>query len=88
MLRSKFGGISVPDAERLKEPETENARLKMLLAGQVLENEVMKDERSGWRTGSTRAGALHCGQGGERAPGTGRGAHERQCVPLCPSAGP
>ena len=41
--RSKFGGMSVPDAKRLKELETENARLKKLLAEQVLENEVIKD---------------------------------------------
>ena len=41
--RSKFGGMSVPDAKRLKELETENGRLKKLLAEQVLENEVIKD---------------------------------------------
>lgn len=43
LWRSKFGGMSVPDAKRLKELETENARLKKLLAEQVLENEVIKD---------------------------------------------
>jgi putative transposase len=31
------------DAKRLKEPETENARLKKLLAEQMLENEVVRD---------------------------------------------
>ena len=35
--------MSVPDAKRLKELETENSRLKKLLAEQVLENEVIKD---------------------------------------------
>ena len=30
--RSKFGGMSVPDAKRLKELEAENGRLKKLLA--------------------------------------------------------
>ncbi len=30
--RSKFGGMSVPDAKRLKDLESENARLKKLLA--------------------------------------------------------
>lgn len=35
--------MSVPDAKRLKELEIENARLKKLLAEQVLENEVIKD---------------------------------------------
>ncbi|HHW2799868.1 TPA: IS3 family transposase [Pseudomonas aeruginosa] len=43
LWRSKFSGMSVPDAKRLKELETENARLKKLLAEQVLENEVIKD---------------------------------------------
>ena len=43
LWRSKFGGMSVPDAKRLKELETENGRLKKLLAGQGLENEVIKD---------------------------------------------
>ena len=36
LWRSKFGGMSVPDAKRLKELETENGRLKKLLAEQVL----------------------------------------------------
>lgn len=43
LWRSKFGGMSVSDAKRLKELETENTRLKKLLAEQVLENEVIKD---------------------------------------------
>ena len=43
LWRSKFGGMTVPEARRLKELETENGRLKKLLAEQVLENEVIKD---------------------------------------------
>ena len=43
LWRSKFGGMSVPDAKRLKELETENGRQKKLLAEQVLENEFIKD---------------------------------------------
>jgi hypothetical protein len=43
LWRSKFGGLSVPEAKRLKELETENGRLKKLLAEQVLENEVIKE---------------------------------------------
>ena len=43
LWRSKFGGMSVPDAKRLKELETENTRLKKLLAEQMLENEVIRD---------------------------------------------
>ncbi len=36
LWRSKFGGMSVPDAKRLKELEAENTRLKKLLAEQML----------------------------------------------------
>ena len=43
LWRNNFGGMSVPDAMRLKELEIENGRLKKLLAEQVLENEVIKD---------------------------------------------
>ncbi|MBN5006888.1 IS3 family transposase [Stenotrophomonas maltophilia] len=43
LWRSKFGGMSVPDAKRLKDLEAENTRLKKLLAEQVFENDVIKD---------------------------------------------
>lgn len=43
LWRSKFGGMSVPEAKRLKELESENARLKKLLAESLLESEVMKE---------------------------------------------
>ena len=43
LWRSKFGGRSVSDAKRLKELETENARLKKLLAESLLENEVTRE---------------------------------------------
>ena len=43
LWKSKFGGLSVSDAKRLKELETENARLKKLLAKSVPENEVARD---------------------------------------------
>lgn len=43
LWRSKFGGMSVPDAKRLKELESENARLKKLLAESMLENEVVRE---------------------------------------------
>ena len=41
--RSKFGGMDVSDAKRLKALETENARLKKLLAESMLENEVTRE---------------------------------------------
>jgi putative transposase len=43
LWRSKFGGMTVPEAKRLKELETENARLKKLLAESMLENEVSRE---------------------------------------------
>ena len=43
LWRSKFGGMSVSDAKRLRELETENARLKKLLAESVLENEITRE---------------------------------------------
>lgn len=43
LWRNKFGGMSVSDARRLKELETENGRLKRLLANAMLENEVIKE---------------------------------------------
>jgi putative transposase len=43
LWRSKFGGMEVPDAKRLKSLETENARLKKLLAESMLENEVTRE---------------------------------------------
>jgi putative transposase len=43
LWRSKFGGMSVSDAKRLKELEAENGRLKKLLAESVLENEITRE---------------------------------------------
>ncbi len=43
LWRSKFGGMSVPDARRLKELESENPRLKKILAETLLEAEVVKE---------------------------------------------
>lgn len=37
LWRSNFGGMSVSDVKRLKELETENARLKKLLADSLRE---------------------------------------------------
>ena len=43
LWRSKFGGMDVSDAKRLKALEAENARLKKLLAESVLENEITRE---------------------------------------------
>lgn len=43
LWRSKYGGLNVSDAKRLKELSTENTRLKKLLAESLLENEVTRE---------------------------------------------
>jgi putative transposase len=43
LWRSKFGGMDVSDAKRLKALEAENAKLKQLLAEKMLENEVARE---------------------------------------------
>ncbi len=40
---SKFGGMNISDAKRLKELEAENTLLKKLLAESLLENEIAKE---------------------------------------------
>lgn len=41
--RNRFGGLDVPDAKRLKELESENNKLKRLLAEQMLVIEGLKE---------------------------------------------
>jgi len=44
--KSKFGGMDVSDAKRLKALEAENTRLKKLLAETMLDNAMLKDINS------------------------------------------
>lgn len=41
--KAKFGGMSVPDAKRLKALEEENRKLKKLLAETLLDAEAMRE---------------------------------------------
>lgn len=41
--KAKFGGMDVSDARKLKTLETENARLKRLLADAELDKAILKD---------------------------------------------
>jgi putative transposase len=42
-MKAKYGGMDVSDAHKLKALEDENAKLKRLLADQMLDNAVLKD---------------------------------------------
>ena len=41
--RSKYGGLEVSEAKRLKTLEAENRKLKQMLAETMLENQAIKD---------------------------------------------
>lgn len=41
--KAKYGGMSVPDAQRLKALEDENRRLKKLVANLSMDIDVLKD---------------------------------------------
>jgi len=40
--RSKYGGMNVPDAKRLKKLEEENSKLKRMLAEAMLDKDALK----------------------------------------------
>ncbi len=42
-LKSKYGGLEVSDARRLRQLEDENGKLKRLLADSMLDNVILKD---------------------------------------------
>lgn len=41
--KAKYGGMSVSDAKRLKQLEAENAKLKKLLAEEMLNKQALQD---------------------------------------------
>ena len=41
--KSRYGGLEVSEAKRLKALEDENAKLKKLLVGAMLDNAILKD---------------------------------------------
>jgi putative transposase len=42
-LKSRYGGLELSDAQRLRQLEDENGKLKRLLAGSMLDNVILKD---------------------------------------------
>ena len=45
--RKEYGGMRVDQAKRLKELEKENLRLKRLVAGLSLDNQILKEVTEG-----------------------------------------
>jgi transposase-like protein len=45
--RNQYGGMKANDAKRLKALETENGRLKKLVAEQALDNQILKEVVAG-----------------------------------------
>jgi putative transposase len=45
--KSKYGGMELSDAKRLKQLEDENRRLKRLVADQALDNQILKEVVAG-----------------------------------------
>lgn len=57
--KARHGGMDVSDARRLKALEDENAKLKKLLAEQMLDNAVLKDVAA--KNGDARRRTGCCG---------------------------
>ena len=65
--KAKFGGMTVSDAKRLKALEDENAKLKKLLAEQMLDAAAMKELLS--KNGKARREARsRCASAGQAGP--------------------
>ena len=45
--RAEYGGLRVDQARRLKQPETENSRLKRAVAALTLDNQILKEAAEG-----------------------------------------
>ena len=56
--KSKYGGMQVSDAKRLRALEAENAQLKKRLAESMLDNAVLKDVNS--KNGDARRQTSRC----------------------------
>lgn len=83
--KSKFGGLDVSEARRLRSLEEENSRLKKLLAEAMLDNAVLKDLASKNGNARRQAGSRRpCPRAsrGERASGVCTGWCEPQGDPL------
>ena len=57
--KAKFGGMDVSDARKLKALDEKNAKLKKLLAEQMLDDAILKDVVA--KNGDARCQAMRCG---------------------------
>ena len=89
--RSKYGGMEVSEAKRLKALEDENAKLKKLLAESMLDVSTLKDLLAKTSDARLAARCRDLGDGSERllaAASVRACRHGADDVPLCqPQAG-
>ncbi|MCB4234845.1 transposase [Kaistella anthropi] len=63
--KSKYGGMTLSELQRVKELEAENARLKRIVADQQISIDILKEVNS--KSGNTLSeGALYCLYSGEK----------------------
>ena len=80
--KSKYGGLDVSEAQRLRQMEDENRRLKALVADLSLDREALKAviRRNGWSLPSERGHCVRLGRfSSERTQGlqaAGRGSSQ------------
>lgn len=82
--KAKFGGMEVSDARRLRALEDENAKLKKLLAEQMLDNAILRDvaakkRRRPMRSGRRRLLPVRC----TGSASVGRARRWRWIGPAC-----
>lgn len=88
-FKAEFGGMDVSDARRLKTLEDDNARLKKLLAEQMLDNAILKDVAAkngdAWREAEGVHKLTSCLRGAwsEPASGVPRSEHRPPDGALC-----
>ena len=83
--RSKYGGLEVSEAQRLRSQEAENAKLKRLLADAMLDVSKLKEMLGKTSNAQVPEGSHGLGAGGARAhaaPGLQPGGDRPAGVPL------
>ena len=87
--RSKYGGMEVSDAKKLKALEVENAKLKKLLAEQIMDVSTLKEmleKTFGARFSTTRCGLGHDRKAIQSETGVCFGWDRSACLSMCVEA--